>query len=254
MKRRLFFALIGVVCGCLLLPAQQADIPLKERFEARETQVGRLKLPYRVAQTGGSTAGAKPALVVLLHGSSAKGTDNEAQLSASGVVPIMRYLDSNNLAAHVLLPQCPKKRRWSEPEDEGREMQALVHAWISSYTTENQIDKNRIYIIGASSGGAGVWKLLNDYSDSFAAGMLVASYPRYVVDWVVAKTPVCCVVGENDEVATPAELAKFTDKLKAFGSNVFFSILPDKDHYATCRDGFTTEALQWLFEQKRTNK
>ena len=254
MKRHLFFALIGVVCGCLSLPAQQVDIPLKERFEARETQVGRLKLPYRVAQTGGSTAGANPALVVLLHGSSAKGTDNEAQLSASGVVPIMRYLDSNNLAAHVLLPQCPKKRRWSEPEDEGREMQALVHAWISSYTTENQIDKNRIYIIGASSGGAGVWKLLNDYSDSFAAGMLVASYPRYVVDWVVAKTPVCCVVGENDEVATPAELAKFTDKLKAFGSNVFFSILPDKDHYATCRDGFTTEALQWLFEQKRTNK
>lgn len=251
MKRHLFFALIGVVCGCLSLPAQQADISLKERFEARETQVGRLKLPYRVAQTGGSTAGAKPALVVLLHGSSAKGTDNEAQLSASGVVPILRYLDSNNLAAHVLLPQCPKKRRWSEPEDEGREMQALVQSWIADYAAENQIDMSRIYVAGASSGGAGVWKLLNDYSDFFAAGMLVASYPRYVVDWVVAKTPVCCIVGENDEVATPAELTKFVDKLKAFGGKVFFDVLPHKDHYATCRDGFVPEGLKWLFSQKR---
>lgn len=254
MIKRLFCVLIGVVCGCLPLVAQLANRPLQERFDARETRVGRITVPYRVAHTGTADNQQAPILVVVLHGSSAKGTDNVSQLTAAGVAPVMHYLDSANLPAHVLLPQCPKKRRWSEPEDEGREMQALIHTWISSYTTENQIDKNRIYIIGASSGGAGVWKLLNDYSDSFAAGMLVASYPRYVVDWVVAKTPVCCVVGENDEVATPAELTKFTDKLKAFGGNVFFSILPDKDHYATCRDGFTAEALQWLFEQKRTNK
>ncbi|MGN0186328.1 MAG: hypothetical protein ACI392_01095 [Paludibacteraceae bacterium] len=251
MTKRLFFALIGIVCGCVSLVAQHSDVPLQERFEARETHIGRLTLPYRVAQTGTIADGDAPILVVLLHGSSAKGTDNMAQLAAAGVAPIIHYLDSVGLEAHVLLPQCPKKRRWSEPEDEGREMQALIKMWIADYAAANKIDMSRIYIAGASSGGAGVWKLLNDYSDFFAAGMLVASYPRYVVDWVVAKTPVCCVVGENDEVATPAELTKFTDKLMAFGGNVLFRILPQKDHYATCRDGFSTECLQWLFEQKR---
>lgn len=252
MKRLAFFAAVLCLSGFLPVCAQSADSALVSRFAPQVARVGRLKIPYRVAVSASENAAGRPALVVYLHGSKAKGRDNVVPLGGFGVADVLHYLDSAQVNAHFLVPQCPKKRRWSEPEYEGREMQAQVMRLIEDYVAAHGIDAARVYLVGMSSGGAGVWKLANDYSGYFAAVMLVASYPRYVVDRVVAKTPVCCVVGEFDKISTPEEVSRFVDKLKAYGGDVRYDILPGKGHYETCRDGCTPDRLQWLLEHRRT--
>ncbi len=243
----LFFILSALFCSAF---AQSVDSVLLKRFEADMVKIQRQKIPYRVAVTA-SESQEKPIMVVYLHSSRAKGNDNLMPLADSAVPAILKYLDETQTSAHFLVPQCTKKRWWNEAEDAGREMQALVKTLIENYATEHELDMSRIYVIGVSSGGSGVLKLMNDYSTFFAAGMTIATYPRYVVERIVARTPYCCIVGENDDIATPAELTKFTNKLKSTGGEVFFKILPNKNHGATCRDGIQPEFLQWLFSQKR---
>lgn len=252
MKKMAFLMALFCLSGLAFVYPQNADDALLTRFTPQIARVGKAKIPYRVAVIAPENAVGQPALVVYLHGSKFKGRDNVAQLGGFGVADVLHYFDSVGANVHFLVPQCPKNRRWSEPEDEGREMQALVMRLITDYAAAHSIDTSRIYLVGMSSGGAGVWKLTNDYSDYFAAALLVASYPRYVVDRIVAKTPVCCVVGELDNISTTDEVSRFVGKLKIYGGEVRYDVLQGKDHYATCCEGCTPDRLQWLLEHKRT--
>ena len=115
------FALLGTF---LIAAAACAD-----DYEARVfSNADGGKLPYRLLKPLKYDQGQKYPLVVLLHGAGERGDDNKAQLKWGG--SLFTQPDAREkFPAFVLVPQCPKERRWVEmdwggedgtaPEDPG---------------------------------------------------------------------------------------------------------------------------------------
>jgi predicted peptidase len=103
-------------------------------------------------------------LIVFLHGGGDAGTNNVAQLNQN----IDDLLDeAKRRGAFLLAPQAPLNWRPRLVTD-----RAIV--MISQVLNNYNVDGNRLYLTGYSSGGGGAWNMLNRYPDRFAAAVPVA--------------------------------------------------------------------------------
>ena len=76
------------------------------------------------------------------------------------------------------------------------------------------VDPNRIYIVGFSSGGDGVYVAAPHLADRFAAANMSAGYPHEHRIGNMYNLPICLQVGENDTAYDRnTEAAKFDDAL-----------------------------------------
>ena len=204
-------------------------------------------LPYRTAETCAQKSGAA-ALVIYLHGGSAKGSDNEAQMQEPVGKILFDYLESRGIKAKIVLPQCPIKNDWS---NDGDEAALSIKSLADSLVKSGAVDKNRIYLFGGSFGSGGVWKFLDTYPNFFACAMTCAGRPRNIQPKNVAKTPVFCVTGGKDTLAD-AELVESTiSELKSLGADIRFETEPEFDHARVCRESYTNERLDWVFSHVR---
>lgn len=197
------------------------------------------------------------ALVVVLHGQYANGSDNESQLHQDAMIKIWHYLNTSNMKAVMLAPQCPTGYEWDEnPNKLSRQtMPELLKAAIDEYVKKQpNIDPSRIYILGYSdaykpAGGGGVWRMLNEYPDMFAGAMIVAADPDEAVSpSKIAKTPVMLVKGESDIYAVSMALETFADMVHDAGGTFREEIIQIGSREDLCREAFTTERLDWVMQ------
>lgn len=208
-------------------------------------------MKYRVAAVGDMEA-EKPILVIYLHGHSAIGSDNLKPLAKKGVRSLYDYLVKNNISAYLLVPQCPDNRRWNERETNGWQMTNVVKEIIDEFVKTHSVNSKRIYIFGESMGGAGVFRMLNDYGNYFTAAMIAASVPRGVSAVKIAKTPLCYVLGSNDEmVYGNDDTRKMVQSLQNKKADLRYELLEGKSHPETCRDAFTDENIEWVLSHTR---
>lgn len=231
-------------------PEMKVDSAFAALFESGVFTHEGVELPYRVSATGEAGADA-PVLVVFLHGHSASGNDNMRQLAKKGLKDLRDCLAEGGVPAYVLAPQCPMERRWSERESDGQQMTAVVKALIDDFVQSHGISPGRVYLFGESMGGQGVWRMLTDYPDYFAAAMAVASRPRHVDASRVARTPLCCVVGTADDMASPEAVMPIVTELQNHGAEVKFKALTGKTHPQTCHDAFTLANIAWVLGHER---
>ena len=151
------------------------------------------------------------------------------------------YLEKNVIPSYLLVPQCPEFRRWNEREKDGTQMTAALKGLIDEFIVSHGIDLHRVFIFGDSSGGAGVFRMLNDYNDFFAAGMIADSVPRGVSAGNVCKTPLCYVVGSDDDVVDGKDTKKMMKSLQKKKADLRYELLEGKTHQQTCREAFTSE-------------
>jgi predicted peptidase len=122
-------------------------------------------------------------LVIFLHGSGERGSDNEAQLKWG----VMNFAADQNMMLHpalVIAPQCPAQMSWSNfsRDKNSTEMHlqptptkpmelliGLIHQLIKTMP----VDSNRIYITGLSMGGYGTYDAIERYPNLFAAAVPV---------------------------------------------------------------------------------
>jgi predicted peptidase len=149
---------------------------LSDRFSAhRFVDSAGFALPYRrldpfTSRPITSLASPDPVpLVVLLHGAGERGDDNQAQLG-NGAAELLATDERRAAFPCVyVLPQCPQGHRWVEvdwtaashhlPPQPSQPLAALL-ALLDVLLTDSRIDARRIYLLGLSMGGFGVWDLL----------------------------------------------------------------------------------------------
>lgn len=118
-------------------------------------------------------------LLVYLHGSGQRGSDNEALLSK--LAPIFTS-DSfrNAYPCYLLVPQCPRGDAWVNFPDFPQSLHAtdtatragrLVLALVEEMRSKANIDKRRVYLTGYSMGGEGTLDLLARKPEMFAAAI-----------------------------------------------------------------------------------
>ena len=150
------------------------------RFEQLIFTAGSGKqLPYCSKLTCPEQPG-KAALLFLLHGAGERGTDNHSQL-IHGTVPLMHYLETRRIKCRLIFPQCPENEQWVDTpwtaeihtisEQPSGAMSAFMEL-IGQAAAEPEIDSARIYAVGLSMGGYGVWDFLSRRPD-FCTGAVV---------------------------------------------------------------------------------
>lgn len=157
------FAVVVASLACAsALPAATRDDFLYGNSEPDGTG-----LPFRYFVPPGLVAGERYPLILFLHGSGERGSDNEAQLdnNANGA---MQLLDDANLALQpvfMIAPQCPAGGWWS-----GGTLTTAI-GLVDQLATDFPVDLERIYLTGLSMGGMGTWSGVTSQPARFAAAV-----------------------------------------------------------------------------------
>lgn len=240
---RFWMSLVGIlfcVSGCKADDdfTFETDKITPVEFETGKIVSDGIEMPYRVAHINGT---GKPSLVIYLHGGSSKGNDNEIQMSEAGVDSIANYLESRQIEAIYLVPQCPSDKSWGGP------MLGVLKSLIDKYVGDGIVNENSLYILGGSMGGTGTWSMLSAYPGLFTAAMPVAGNPSKCDADKVASTPVCTVMGTSDRIMSVETTSDFINELNARNGITKFEVEDGWTHEMTCIQSYTTHRLDWVF-------
>jgi len=129
-------------------------------------------LPYRYFEPSDQNDNTEKYPVILyLHGENERGTDNEAQLITTECATI--WVEEDHLEknpAYVIAPQAPEGTDWTMEPVYG-DVLSLLNGFIEDHPS---IDPDRIYIVGFSMGGTGVWNMILKNPSLFAAAMPIS--------------------------------------------------------------------------------
>jgi predicted peptidase len=144
-------------------------------------------------------------LVVSLHGSGERGTDNRAQLTNG-----LGMFEQRRVAI-VVAPQLPRGETWGGSWYDGDTagQRALV-GLVQELRSRSSVDPRRIYGVGYSMGAIGLWDILVRYPDLFSAAVLIAGDLDLSRAASLIHFPLWAVVGGRDEYVPP-------DATRAFG-------------------------------------
>ena len=257
----LLLAVATLSLQCTTDNGETPEVPtiIDQYFKAGSFSVDGKTLNYQESHLHASAA-EDAALVVVLHGQYANGSDNKSQLHQDAMIKIWHNLNISNRKVIMLAPQCPTGSEWDEnPAKLARlSMSELLKATLDEYIKKQPgIDTSRIYIMGYSdaykpAGGGGVWRMLNDYPDMFASAMIVAADPDDTISpSKIAKTPVMLVKGESDIYAVSMALDTFADLVHEAGGLLQEEIIQIGSREDLCREAFTSERLGWVMQYKR---
>jgi predicted peptidase len=243
-----------------VLPACSQDI---REYEKRSFINRGDTLPYRILYPENYQVSKKYPLVLFLHGSGERGSDNVSHLKYAGRV----FASKENRAkfpAIVILPQCPHDSYWSnvnihtDPamgrtfnyQHGGTPTKAmeLLMALIGHVQQHESIDTKRMYVGGLSMGGMGTFELLTRMPDTFIAAIAICgggdtaavkTYAKKVHTWIFH--------GWMDDVVPPAFSIRMAEALKKEGADVLFTMYPKANHNSWDAALAEPDLLPWLF-------
>jgi predicted peptidase len=218
-------------------------------------------LPYRLYVPGQLDPSKKYPLVVFLHGSGERGTDNDAQLVHAQA---LRLVDEGATAPHaalLLAPQCPPDARWVEvdwdrktphvtPAKPSRPMQLLLEL-LDDLDRRYPIDPARRYATGLSMGGFGALDLCVRRPKAFAACVPICGGGDVARAADLTGIAFWIFHGGTDSVVTPELSRQMTQALRKAGARVRYTEYPGVDHFSWARAYGEADLPDWLFGQRR---
>jgi predicted peptidase len=235
-------------------------IPGDTVFEAREfTGAAGKVLRYRLLAPLEVEPGATYPLVLLLHGAGERGDENARQLIHGGKAWADEALRRRH-PAFVVVPQCPADRRWVEVPWDGKEhaMPAepsrplgLTFELLTALQQELPIDAGRIYGVGLSMGGFGVWDVLQRKPELLAAAVPICGGgdPNYAAGF--AATPVWVFHGADDATVVVDRSRAMVKALVAAGGQPIYTEYEGVEHDSWTQTFDNRLVWDWLFAQHK---
>lgn len=208
-------------------------------------------LRYRVLLPHDYSPDRKYPLVVFLHGSGERGSDNVAQLT-KGVGAFNTKHVRGRFPCIVVAPQAPSGGSFGGAWYPGLwTTQDAVAALVRELGGRRTVDVDRMYLAGLSMGAIGGWELLVRHAGLFAAAVLVCGEPKVAWAESLVGIPIWAFHGAHDDVV-PAEPAKaLCAELTRRGSPVTFTEYPGVGHASWDRAFGESAVYEWLFAQKK---
>jgi len=246
--------IVSMILPFLPLHAQDGASFQKSTFTGKNQSL----LPYRLFIPAPEEGKTYP-LVIFLHGSGERGSDNERQLSNG----IFHFTDPANQEKHprfVLAPQCPDGIRWvdvnwsvkvvTQPRSISAPLQNVMDL-LQVLISEYQIDTTRIYIVGLSMGGFGTWDLITRFPSLFAAAVPVCGGGDCEKAALIKDIPVWAFHGAKDDVVDPVLSRDMVAAIRKAGGLPGYTEYPHLNH--GCWEAAFSDKLmmQWLFEQHK---
>jgi predicted peptidase len=239
-----------------LAPSPQTN---GEPFLAR-THIGpataKRVLPYRLFVPEPAARVGKLPLVVYLHGASGLGTDNLAQISTGGNEVSSRFWVrpeiQKQFPSFVVAPQSPLNEAWGLPSQSDLTPYAqLILELVDKLASEFPIDRDRLYIVGQSRGGIGVWDIITKKPDVFAAAIAMCAFgdPKRVA--AARGVKVWEFQGGKDATVFVEGSRTIVAALRAAGGTVKYTEYPDVGHEVWEHAFKEPDVAAWLYAQTR---
>ena len=213
-----------------------------------------LEMPYRLYSPAVEVRTAVP-LIIYLHGAGGWGTDNVKQISGGNTHGTRLWLKPEIAAenpAYVLAPQIPNPQPWGAPSSEELSPYAnVLMELIDQMKSEFLIDESRVYIMGQSLGGIGVWDIIAKRPDIFAAGVPVCGVGNTERIVNARDVALWAFHGAMDTTVPVAGSREMVTSLEAAKGNIRYTEYPDVGHNSWERAFADPELPQWLFSNIR---
>ncbi len=223
-------------------------------FKPGKFNNGKVAVNYRFLKPKAIEKNKKYPLVLVFHGSGAIGTNNTSQM---GVLSKMWLLPENRekYPVYVLSPQFPV-RSSNYHLDESRTIKVsesnehldLVLKSIDSLIIKENIDRDRIYVMGFSMGGGTTMNAISKRPDLFAAAINISGIPQFDKMDDLLKMPIWIIHGSLDTDNFPQSNFRFFDEMKARGQ-VFLWEYKDKYHNNILSSELVDKIPKWLLKQ-----
>lgn len=129
-------------------------------------------------------------------------------------------------------------------------MDDLIDRLILAYVVCKNVDPNRVYLLGYSAGGDGVFQLAPRMSDRFAAVSMMAGHPNETKADGLRNVPFALFMGGDDDAYNRNKLAEqWREELSRLakedvgGYEHFVQIYPNTGHWMKLKD---REVLPWF--------
>jgi predicted peptidase len=231
---------------------------LQNKFEACEHK-SEWVMPYRLFHP---ETNRKAPLVLYLHGSGGLGEDNLKQLSFGNRFGTRVWLLPENqkpFPCYVLAPQTD--RGWIQydfSQQPAKELPGfgdgarLALEIVDGLRREFPIDERRIYIAGNSMGGAGVWNVLANRPNFFAAAVICCGGESPDDGTGSVATPLWDFHADADEVVPVSSSRDRIAARRRAGGRPIYTEYAGVDHDGANRLAFTEPELpRWVFSQRR---
>lgn len=194
-------------------------------------------------------------LVLVLHGSPGNVYAAKALMQSAAM--------RRAYPAFIVAPVLPKQETWAFPAQFPEPLplksffigkkQSLPETvdLIRDLSQSLPVDTSRIYVIGCSEGGVGVYGAVRDYADVFAAGVVISGLWTAADVQNLTKLPLVIMHGAL-ETTTPVGLArKVAEGIRAHGGNVSYIEMPHMDHACPSDIFYGQTTWNWLFSQQK---
>ncbi len=198
-------------------------------------------------------------VILFLHGSREQGTDGLLPTDVGLGAGIRRH--AGRWPAIVVFPQAPPEHRW-----DGK-VAHLALATLDRTLQEFSSDLDRVYLVGLSGGGNGVWNLGYRAPERFAALVAVSGWvmregivaadtgpPYPVIAARIRSLPVWIWHGDADSVVPVEESRRMVEALNAAGGEVTYTELPGVGHDAWTLVFDSPQLPRWLLAQVRRSR
>ena len=250
----------------LLITAAQLHAQDLSNYNKGTYVKGNDSIHYQVLLPENFDESQKYPLLIFLHGSGERGSDNEKQLTHGGKL----FLDSalrRKFPAIVVFPQCPENDRWTAveriPGEKGKNafafkkggkptatMQALVKM-TDDFLKRPFVDRKQVYVGGLSMGGMGTYELLRRKPKTFAAAFAICGGDNLANVKRYKHVPLWIFHGGKDDVVSPELSKEIADHLKVIGKEVKFTLYADDNHNSWDSAFAEPQLLPWLFSHKK---
>ena len=229
----------------------------KKLFVSSEGQ----ELPYRILYPDNYSKKKKYPLILFLHGSGERGSDNEAQLVH--IAP--KFLSDDFQSKHpsiVVFPQCSADDTWTQVERTDSKwtvsssdtitapMQAVVE-WMDDFLENEAVDRQRIYLSGLSMGGFGTYDLLSRKPEWFAAAIPICGGGNRRNIGLYEDVPIWIFHGKKDPVVPVSLSQEMADEFKLRKMNYRYTEYPEGTHDVWSQAWNEPDIINWLFSQQK---
>ena len=246
-----------IVLLLLILTQGRAFAVDASDFQARTfTDAQGKTLNYRLYVPKNYKAGEKYPLILFLHGSGERGSDNQKQV---GYFAASVFADDATQAARpcfLVAPQCPEKDSWAAIHGTKQDVEfsaaptepmRLTIAMLDALQKEFSVDPNRLYITGLSMGGYGTWDALARYPGLFAAAIPICGGGDPKMAKKMTNTPIWDFHGGADPTVPPARSHHMIIALRDAGGEPNFTEYPGVGHNSWEKAYREPELAAWLF-------
>jgi predicted peptidase len=222
-------------------------------FVDRTVSLDQEEYHYQVYVPTNYTKNEKWPVILFLHGKSRSGKDGIGQ-TLRGMGPAIRK-NPEQYPCLVVMPQCRENHSWGDPK-----METMVFAALEQTLKEFNVDADRMYLTGLSSGANATWYFAARYPGKFAAVVPMAGASPLVdlsdeqyaaIAASFTQTAVWVFHGEADDIIDVAEPRKLVEILRQAKANVRYTEYEGVGHASWVLAYDEPDLIPWLLSQRR---